>query len=62
MAVMRRYKLRPLIDLRAIHPGIWLIAAAALARAHEHPDPVAVEHARDMFVALAKAAVILASM
>jgi hypothetical protein len=62
MAVMRWYKLRPLIDLRAVNPGIWLIGTAALARAHEHPDPSAVEHAREMFTALARAAGILASM
>ena len=62
MAAMRWYKLRPLIDLRAVNPGIWLIATAALARAHEHPDPSAVEHAREMFMALARAAGILASI
>jgi hypothetical protein len=62
MAVMRWYKLKPLIDLRAVNPGVWLVATAAMARAHEHPDPVAVEHARKMFVVLAKAAGILAGL
>ena len=62
MAVMRWYKLKPLIDLRAVNPGVWLVATAAMARAHEHPDPVAVEHAREMFVVLAKAAGILAGL
>jgi hypothetical protein len=62
MAVMRWYKLRPLIDLRTVNPGVWLVATAALARAHEHPEPSAIEHAREMFVALARAAGILASM
>jgi hypothetical protein len=33
-----------------------------MARAHEHPDPGTIEHARDMFAALAKAAGILAGM
>ena len=50
------------MDLRAVNPGVWLVATAAMARAHEHPDPVAVEHAREMFVVLAKAAGILASL
>jgi hypothetical protein len=62
MAVMRWYRLRPVTDLRPVNPGIWLIATAALARAHEHPDPVAVEHARAMFVVLAQAAGILAGL
>ena len=62
MVLMRRFKPKPLIDLRTVNPGIWLIATAALARAHEHPDPSTIEHARDMFVALARAAGILASM
>jgi hypothetical protein len=62
MAVMRWYKLRPLIDLRAVNPGVWLVAAAAMARAHQHPDPAAVEHAREMFVVLAKTAGILAGL
>jgi hypothetical protein len=44
------------MDLRAVNPGVWLVASAAMARAQEHPDPVAVEHAREMFVVLAKAA------
>jgi hypothetical protein len=57
---MQWHKLRPLIDLRAVNPGIWLIATAAWP--HEHPDPSAVEHAREMFMALARAAGILASM
>jgi hypothetical protein len=60
MAAMRWYKRRPLIDLRAGNPGIWLIATAALA--HEHPDPSAVEHARETFMAIARAAGILASI
>ena len=62
MAAMQWYKLRPLRDLHTLHPGIWLVAAAAMARAHEHPDPGTLEHARDMFAALAKAAGILAGM
>jgi hypothetical protein len=51
-AAMRWYKLRPPIDIRAVNPGIWLVATAALARAHEHPDPNAVEHACEMFMLL----------
>ena len=62
MAAMRWYKLRPLSDLRVISPGIWLVTASAIARAHEQPDPATVEHARDMFAALAKAAGILAGL
>ena len=62
MAVMRWYKLRPLVHLRAVNPGICLVASAAMARAHEQPDPGAVEHAREMFVVLAKAAGILAGV
>jgi hypothetical protein len=62
MAVMRWYKLKPLIDRRAVNPRVWLIATAAIARAQEHPDPVAIEHAREMFVVLAKAAGILAGL
>jgi hypothetical protein len=62
MAVMRWYRLRPVMNLRTVNPGIGLIATAALARAHEHPDPVAVEHAREMFVVLAKAAGMLAGL
>ena len=62
MAVMRWYRLRPLMDLRAVNPGLWLVATAAMARAQEHPDPVAVEHAREMFVVLAKAVGILAGL
>jgi hypothetical protein len=50
------------MDLRAVNPGVWLVASAAMARAQEHPDPVAVEHAREMFVVLAKAAGILAGL
>jgi hypothetical protein len=59
---MRWYRLRPLKDLRAVIPGLWLVATAAVARAQEHPDPVAVEHAREMFVVLAKAVGILAGL
>ncbi|KFG70843.1 hypothetical protein JH26_02030 [Microvirga sp. BSC39] len=59
MAVMRWYKLKPLIDLRTVNPGVWLVATAAMSRAHEQPDPVAVEYAREMFVVVAKAAEIL---
>jgi hypothetical protein len=33
MAVMRWHKLRSLINLRAVNPGLWLVATAALARA-----------------------------
>ena len=63
MAVMRWYKLRPLSDLRVLSPGIWLVTASAMARAHEHPDhPGTIEHARDMFAALARTAGILAGM
>ncbi len=62
LAVMRWYKLKPLIDRRAVNPRVWLIATAAIARAQEHPDPVAIEHAREMFVVLAKAAGILAGL
>jgi hypothetical protein len=62
MAAMRWYGLEAFKDLRAAKPGIWLVTAAALARAHEHPDPGAIEHARSMFEALAKAAGILAGM
>jgi hypothetical protein len=62
MAVMRWYKLKLLIDRRAVNPRVWLIATAAIARAQEHPDPVAIEHAREMFVVLAKAAGILAGL
>lgn len=62
MAVMRWSKLRPLISLRAVNPGVWLVATVAIARAQEHPDPVAIEHAREMFVVLAKAAGILAGL
>ena len=62
MAVMRWYKLKPLGDLHAINAGIWLVAASAMARAHEHPDPGTIDHARDMFAALAKAAGILAGL
>jgi hypothetical protein len=62
MAVMRWYKLKPLIDRRAVNPGVWVVATAAMARAHEHSDPVAVEHAREMFVVLAKAAGIRAGL
>jgi hypothetical protein len=62
MAVMRWYKLKPLIDRRAVNPRVWLVATAAIARAQEHPDPVAIEHAREMFVVLAKAAGILAGL
>jgi hypothetical protein len=62
MAVMRWYKLKPLIDRRAVNPRVWLVATATIARAQEHPDPVAIEHAREMFVVLAKAAGILAGL
>jgi hypothetical protein len=62
MAAMRWYGLRAFADLRAAKPGIWLVAAAALARAREHPDPDTIEHAREMFEALSKAAGILAGM
>ncbi|ANY83645.1 hypothetical protein BB934_35935 (plasmid) [Microvirga ossetica] len=62
MAVMRWYKLRHLSDLRVLSPGIWLVTASAMARAHEHPDPGTIEHARDMFAALAKAAGVLAGL
>jgi hypothetical protein len=62
MAVMRWYKLKPLSDLRVLSSGLWLVTASAMARAHEHPDPGTIGHARDMFAALAKAAGILASM
>jgi hypothetical protein len=48
MTVMRWYKLKPLIDLRAVNPGVWLVATAAMARAHEHLDAMVVEHARDL--------------
>jgi hypothetical protein len=61
-AVMRWYGVRALTDVRAANPGIWLVAAAALARAREHPDPATVEHAREMFEALSRAAGILAGM
>ncbi|WP_114185337.1 hypothetical protein [Microvirga aerophila] len=60
MAAMRWFGLKAFIDLRATRPGIWLVAAAALARANEHPDPETIEHARHMFEALARAAGILA--
>jgi hypothetical protein len=62
LAVMRWYGIRQLAELRARSPGIWLIAAAALACAHEHPDQATIEHARQMFMSLAKAAGILAGM
>jgi hypothetical protein len=62
LAVMRWYGIRPLTELRARSPGVWLIAAAALACAHEHPDQATIEHARQMFASLAKAAGILAGM
>ena len=62
LAAMRWYGIRQFTELRARSPGIWLIAAAALACAHEHPDPATIEHARQMFVSLAKAAGILAGM
>jgi hypothetical protein len=62
LAAMRWYGIRQFTELRACSPGIWLIAAAALACAHEHPDPATIEHARQMFVSLAKAAGILAGM
>jgi hypothetical protein len=62
MAVMRWYKLKPLVDRRAVNPRVRLVATAAIARAQEHPDPVAIEHAREMFVVLAKAAGILAGL
>ena len=62
LAVMRWYGIKQLTELRARSPGIWLIAAAALACAHEHPDQATIEHARQMFVSLAKAAGILAGM
>jgi len=59
MAAMRWFGLKAFADLRETRPGIWLVAAAALARAHEHPDPETVEHARQMFEALARAAGVL---
>jgi hypothetical protein len=62
MAVMRWYKLKPLRDLRGLSPGIWLVTASAMARAHEHSDPGTIEHAQDMFAALAKAAGVLAGL
>jgi hypothetical protein len=62
LAAMRWYGIRQFAELRARSPGVWLIAAAALACAHEYPDPATIEHARKMFVSLAKAAGILAGM
>jgi hypothetical protein len=62
LAAMRWYGIRQFAELRARSPGVWLIAAAALACAHEHPDPTTIEHARKMFMSLAKAAGILAGM
>ena len=62
LAVMRWYGIKQLTELRARSPGIWLIAAAALACAHEHPDAATIEHARKMFMSLAKAAGILAGL
>jgi hypothetical protein len=62
MAVMRWYGIRQLTDLRTRNPGVWLIATAALACAHDHPDSATIEHARTMFVAAAKAAGILAGI
>ncbi|KLK89495.1 hypothetical protein AA309_31090 [Microvirga vignae] len=61
-AIMRWYGLKAVTDLRTMQPGVWLIAAAALARAREHPDPDAIEPARAMFEALARAAGILAGL
>jgi hypothetical protein len=62
VAVMQWYGVRPLLDLRARNPGIWLITAAALACAQEHPEPTTVEHARMMFEGLTRAAGILADL
>ncbi len=62
MALMRWHKLKALTTIHTIQPGIWLVAMSAIARAQEHPDSRAVEHAREMFEALAKAAGILADM
>jgi hypothetical protein len=62
MAAVRWNGVKAVADLRATKPGIWLVAAAALARAHEHPDPSAIEHAREMFGGLARAAGILVGM
>jgi hypothetical protein len=62
LAVMRWYGIRQLTDLRAHNPGVWLIASAALACAHEYPEPATIEHARTMFVALTRAAGILAAI
>jgi hypothetical protein len=59
---MRWYGIRQLTDLRARNPGVWLITAAALACAHEYPEPTTIEHAREMFVALTQAASVLAGM
>jgi hypothetical protein len=61
MAAMRWYGVRAFKDIRATSPGLWLVAAAALARAREHPDPEAIEHAREMFEALSRAAGLLTS-
>jgi hypothetical protein len=62
MAAMRWPGLRAFADLRTTKPGIWLVATSALARAHEHPDPDTIEHARELFETLSRAAGILASI
>jgi hypothetical protein len=62
MAAMHRRGVKAFKDVRAVRPGVCLIAASALARAHADPTPEAVANARRAFEALAKAAGILAGL